>query len=73
MDGIRRIVCAMSRKRDTLQSTFSAIKLSRLFVFSELTMQGGNDYEIYHDKRVTGHAVNDPDDTMRQLKELFPL
>ncbi|KAF8929176.1 eukaryotic phosphomannomutase [Dissophora ornata] len=39
--------------------------------FGDKTFKGGNDYEIYSDPRVTGHAVNNPNDTERILKELF--
>lgn len=41
--------------------------------FGDKTYKGGNDYEIYHDPRITGHAVNSPDDTIRILDELFHL
>jgi phosphomannomutase len=39
--------------------------------FGDKTYKGGNDYEIYTDKRVIGHAVNSPHDTVKILKELF--
>ncbi|KAG0086039.1 Phosphomannomutase, partial [Podila epicladia] len=39
--------------------------------FGDKTFKGGNDYEIYHDSRVTGHTVANPEDTERILKELF--
>ncbi|KZV96391.1 eukaryotic phosphomannomutase [Exidia glandulosa HHB12029] len=39
--------------------------------FGDKTAKGGNDYEIYEDSRTIGHSVKDPDDTLRQLKELF--
>jgi len=32
---------------------------------------GGNDYEIYEDKRTIGHAVTSPEDTAKLLEELF--
>lgn len=35
------------------------------------TYKGGNDYEIYSDPRTIGHAVNNPDDTLKLLHELF--
>lgn len=35
--------------------------------------QGGNDFEIYEDPRTIGHKVTSPDDTRRQLEELFKL
>lgn len=33
--------------------------------------QGGNDYEIFTDKRTIGHTVTSPEDTQQVLKELF--
>lgn len=39
--------------------------------FGDKTYKGGNDYEIYTDSRTIGHAVNEPADTIRILKELF--
>ncbi|VDO03912.1 unnamed protein product [Rodentolepis nana] len=39
--------------------------------FGDKTMEGGNDYEIYNDPRTIGHTVTSPEDTVKQLKELF--
>ncbi|KAL1411898.1 Phosphomannomutase 1 [Vanrija albida] len=39
--------------------------------FGDKTYKGGNDYEIYNDPRTIGHAVNNPDDTLKILNELF--
>lgn len=41
--------------------------------FGDKTDKGGNDYEIYNDKRVIGHKVTDPSDTRRQLEKLLGL
>lgn len=41
--------------------------------FGDKTEKGGNDYEIFNDKRVIGHKVTSPDDTKRQLEVLFDL
>ncbi|SGZ21655.1 BQ5605_C021g09397 [Microbotryum silenes-dioicae] len=41
--------------------------------FGDKTYKGGNDYEIYEDKRTIGHAVQSPADTIRELKTLFKL
>ncbi|KAJ8926513.1 hypothetical protein NQ314_021115 [Rhamnusium bicolor] len=41
--------------------------------FGDKTDKGGNDYEIYIDKRVIGHKVMDPDDTRKQLEKLLKL
>lgn len=34
---------------------------------------GGNDYEIYTDSRVIGHAVTNPEHTIKELHKLFEL
>ncbi|KAG8975809.1 Phosphomannomutase [Tulasnella sp. 425] len=39
--------------------------------FGDKTYLGGNDYEIYTDSRTIGHSVKNPDDTIRQLREIF--
>lgn len=39
--------------------------------FGDKTSKGGNDYEIYNDKRVIGHSVKCPEDTMKELRKLF--
>lgn len=39
--------------------------------FGDKTMPGGNDHEIFSDDRTIGHTVTSPDDTMKQVKELF--
>ncbi|XP_023013965.2 phosphomannomutase [Leptinotarsa decemlineata] len=41
--------------------------------FGDKTDQGGNDYEIFNDKRVIGHKVVDPSDTKKQLQNIFKL
>lgn len=41
--------------------------------FGDKTEKGGNDFEIFNDKRVIGHKVLNPDDTRKQLEELFGL
>lgn len=35
--------------------------------------EGGNDFEIYKDKRTIGHSVKDPDQTVDQLRVVFGL
>ncbi|KAK9383664.1 eukaryotic phosphomannomutase [Kockiozyma suomiensis] len=39
--------------------------------FGDKSFKGGNDYEIYEDPRTIGHAVNNPEDTIRVVKETF--
>ncbi|KAI1331596.1 eukaryotic phosphomannomutase [Xylariaceae sp. FL0255] len=47
------------------------IKYTTIHFFGDKTFEGGNDWEIYSDSRVTGHSVKNPDDTLRILKEEF--
>ena len=39
--------------------------------FGDKTYEGGNDFEIFTHDGTIGHAVTEPSDTMKQLKELF--
>ena len=39
--------------------------------FGDKTLPGGNDYEIFTDKRVIGHHVNCYQDTIKILSDLF--
>ena len=41
--------------------------------FGDRTTEGGNDYEIFSDPRTIGHSVTSPEDTVKQLKEIFGL
>ncbi|XP_046989161.1 phosphomannomutase isoform X1 [Schistocerca americana] len=41
--------------------------------FGDKTYKGGNDYEIFSDERTIGHSVKSPQDTKKQLEELFAL
>jgi phosphomannomutase len=43
----------------------------RIFVLLTISVQGGNDYEIFSDSRTVGHTVKSPADTMRICTELF--
>ncbi|XP_015914315.2 phosphomannomutase 2 [Parasteatoda tepidariorum] len=43
----------------------------KIYFFGDKTSEGGNDYELFHDKRVIGHTVQNPEDTMIQLKKIF--
>ena len=52
------------RSRERINSSTDIVQLI-------LSFQGGNDYEIFSDSRTIGHTVNGPEDTMKQLKELF--
>ena len=41
--------------------------------FGDKTSAGGNDHEIFEDKRTVGHTVSGPDDTMAQVKQVLGL
>ena len=45
----------------------------KIHFFGDKTERGGNDFEIFEDSRTVGHAVRDPDDTMRIVREIFGL
>nr|CAH7752593.1 unnamed protein product [Callosobruchus chinensis] len=42
-----------------------------IYFFGDKTDKGGNDHEIYSDKRVIGCKVTEPYDTKKQLEKLF--
>ncbi|KAB8337033.1 hypothetical protein FH972_021337 [Carpinus fangiana] len=48
------------------------VDYTTIHFFGDKTYQGGNDYEIYEDKRTEGHSVKNPEETAKILKELFP-
>ncbi|VEV55136.1 phosphomannomutase, putative [Plasmodium vinckei vinckei] len=41
---------------------------NEIYFFGDKTDIGGNDYEIFHDKRVRGYSVTCPDDTIKVLR-----
>ncbi|KAF2259192.1 eukaryotic phosphomannomutase [Lojkania enalia] len=49
----------------------SGIKYTTIHFFGDKAYEGGNDWEIYSDERTVGHRVLNPQDTERQLKEIF--
>lgn len=48
-------------------------KFDEIHFFGDKTYKGGNDYEIYCDERTIGHKVDSPEDTKKQLEQLFNL
>lgn len=46
-------------------------KYSAIHFFGDKTKPGGNDYEIYSDRRTIGHEVTSPQETRRICEELF--
>ena len=55
------------------EKNLSGVEYKTIHFFGDKTYKGGNDYEIFEDKRTEGHAVESPKDTMKILKELFQL
>ncbi|KAL9612866.1 MAG: hypothetical protein Q9167_002550 [Letrouitia subvulpina] len=53
------------------EKDISGVDYTTIHFFGDKTHKGGNDYEIYVDERTVGHAVDNPEDTIRQLKDLF--
>lgn len=49
----------------------NGVDFTTIHFFGDKTFKGGNDWEIYSDTRTVGHAVNNPDDTIAELKKLF--
>lgn len=42
-------------------------KYDEIHFFGDKTMEGGNDYEIFHDERVIGHTVKNYTDTIHKI------
>ena len=55
------------------EKSLSGVDFSTIHFFGDKTYKGGNDYEIFEDSRTIGHSVENPEDTLKQLKELFDL
>ena len=53
------------------EQELSGVEYTTIHFFGDKAFKGGNDWEIYDDPRTVGHAVKDPEDTMRMLKEMF--
>jgi len=49
------------------------VDFTTVHFFGDKTYKGGNDWEIFEDRRTVGHAVGRPEDTMRVLRGLFGL
>ncbi|ELA41920.1 HAD hydrolase, family IIB [Vittaforma corneae ATCC 50505] len=45
------------------------IKQDKIFFFGDMTMEGGNDYEIFTHPKVKGSTVKGPDDTFEKVNE----
>lgn len=43
----------------------------KIYFFGDKTYEGGNDYEIYNDKRTIGHSVTSPDHTLQLIQKTF--
>ncbi|CAD26542.1 PHOSPHOMANNOMUTASE [Encephalitozoon cuniculi GB-M1] len=43
--------------------------VENVYFFGDMTMEGGNDYEIYNHKDVHGISVGNPDDTYRKVDQ----
>jgi len=55
----------------TFALQFVEKKYDKIYFFGDMTHEGGNDFEIYNDKRVHGFKVNNYNETISILDELF--
>ncbi|KAJ5785709.1 Phosphomannomutase [Penicillium pulvis] len=55
------------------EKDITGTEYKNIHFFGDKCFVGGNDYEIYSDSRTIGHSVEGPDDTMKQLQEIFDL
>ncbi|EZF31903.1 hypothetical protein H109_04451 [Trichophyton interdigitale MR816] len=55
------------------EKSISGVEYTTIHFFGDKCFEGGNDYEIFSDKRTIGHSVSGPQDTIKLLKELFGL
>ncbi|KZZ93073.1 Eukaryotic phosphomannomutase [Ascosphaera apis ARSEF 7405] len=55
------------------EKNISGVDYTTIHFFGDKTFKGGNDYEIFEDSRTIGHTVTGPEDTIKQLQELFGL
>ena len=44
-----------------------------MYFFGDKCYEGGNDYEIYKHERTDAHAVKNPEETKKLLREMFNL
>lgn len=56
-----------------MEKSLTGVEDSTIRFFGDKTYKGGNDYEIFDDSRTVGHSVENPEDTLRQMNELFNL
>ncbi|KAL1881052.1 Phosphomannomutase 1 [Paecilomyces lecythidis] len=55
------------------EQAISGVEYKTIHFFGDKCFPGGNDYEIFSDKRTIGHSVSGPEDTIKILRELFQL
>jgi hypothetical protein len=55
------------------EKDISGVAYKTIHFFGDKAYPGGNDWEIYDDSRTIGHAVKDPVDCLKQIRELFQL
>lgn len=48
-------------------------KYDEIHFWGDKCYEGGNDFEIFKDERTIGHSVQNPDETIAQLRETFQL
>ncbi|KAI9655641.1 MAG: Phosphomannomutase [Alyxoria varia] len=71
--GWDKTYCLKHVEEERERKDAQAVNFETIHFFGDKTNEGGNDYEIFADERTIGHSVEDPDETAKILKELFPV
>ena len=71
--GWDKTYCLQHIEAEAKRTDGDAVDFTTIHFFGDKTYEGGNDYEIFEDKRTVGHSVKNPDDTAAILKGLFPV
>ncbi|KAI9674498.1 MAG: Phosphomannomutase [Caeruleum heppii] len=71
--GWDKTYCLQHLEAETKQDRAlgGGVQYTTIHFFGDKTYKGGNDYEIFEDPRTVGHTVINPEDTAKQLVELF--
>lgn len=64
-------VCPLGWDKTFCLQFVDAQEFGTIHFFGDKTEEGGGDYEIYINHRTVGHAVESPEDTIKQVEALF--
>ena len=71
--GWDKTYCLRHIEAEAERDGAEGVKYETIHFFGDKAYPGGNDWEIYDDKRTVGHAVKNPEETAEILKGLFPV